>query len=362
MYNRTITDVPVALFLGAGATRPLGKMLMKEFIDHLHTDSRFGSDPLFQRIVYERPDLEYLFEELDDWTQKGYVQRDLPGVRSLNILGKAEESGSFFNLLDPKRFTGILNEAAELQNDLRKRVFDAYKDINDRAQVASLFVPLLDGIFNELNPQKFPLVVFTTNYDPAVEMFCQQCSTSYALEDGFFQDQAAGAFFWKREKFDSFKVLGEKKTIVLFKLHGSARWVRRDDKVMKLPFALYADAGEDYENALIYPATRKVALDDPFFTAYDYFQRTMDACGCCIVIGYSFRDYDALTKLASASIFSPRLKLLVVDPNAGALCQQLSERGIRCTPAPQEFGKDGEYLHWVSVHVGQALRSLPPAR
>jgi hypothetical protein len=358
MYSREITNAPVALFLGAGATRPLGKMLMEEFIDHLHTDSRFVSNPLFQRIVSKHYDLEYLFEELEDWTQKGYIQRDLPGATAnQNILGNSDKAVPLSSLADSINFTDIPKEAAKLQIALRREVFEAYKDINDRVKVASLFVPLLDGIFTQLNPQKFPLVVFTTNYDPAVELFCQQCSSTYELEDGFFHDQAAGAFFWKREKFDSFKLLGQRKTIVLFKLHGSARWVRRGHQIMKLPFALYADAADDYENALIYPATRKVALADPFFTAYDYFQRTMDGCGSCIVIGYSFRDYDALMKLASASIFSPRLKLLVVDPNAEGLCHQLSDRGIRCTPAPQEFGKDGEYLHWASVHVAEALKT-----
>ncbi|MGA3328559.1 MAG: hypothetical protein ABSF45_29265 [Terriglobia bacterium] len=331
---------------------------MAEFIYQLYADKRFASDPLFRRIASKENDLEYLLEELEDWRQKGYILRDTPPESSIqNSLGNSDKTVPLPSLPDTIDFTGIPKQAADLQDALRKKVFETYKDINDRTKAASLFVPLLDGIFTQLNPQKFPLVVFTTNYDPAVEVFCEQCSSSYELEDGFLHDQAAGAFFWKRENFDSFTFVGQRKTIVLFKLHGSARWVRRGNQIMKLPFAVYADTGEDYQNALIYPATRKVALDDPFFTAYDYFQRTMDACGCCIVIGYSFRDYDALTKLVSASIFNSRLKLLVVDPNATALCQQLSKRGIRCTAASQEFGKDGEYLHWVSVHVAEAVKT-----
>lgn len=136
------------------------------------------------------------------------------------------------------------------------------------------------------------------------------------------------------------------------------RWVKRDGRILKLPFPIYANQEREFENVVIYPATRKVALDDPFFTAYDYFQRTMDACGCCIVIGYSFRDYDALTKLASASIFNPRLKLLVVDPDSENLCKKLSERGIRCTPARQKFGEDVAYIHDVGVHIAEALKNI----
>jgi hypothetical protein len=83
----------------------------------------------------------------------------------------------------------------------------------------------------------------------------------------------------------------------------------------------------------------------------------MDTCGCCIVIGYSFRDYDALTKLASASAFNPRLKVLVVDPQPEDIREKLSEKGIRCTPAHQKFGEDIAYMHEVAKHIGEAVKS-----
>jgi len=343
------------LFLGAGATSPLGKLLMKDFITKLNNDGTFGPNKLFQQIVRVNPDLEYLFEELEDWTQKGYLENVPLNLGILGGLGSESRQSP-----SPVSSVTISRAARMLIAALRKEVFEAYKDIDDPAKVAPIFVPLLDGIFTQLDAQKFPLVVFTTNYDPAIELFCQRCSSSYELVDGFSEEKAVGAFCWKKENFDSAAVPGQNKTIVLFKLHGSASWVRRKGQVIKLPFPVYAGGGEDYENALIYPATRKVAIDDPFFTAYDYLQRTLDGCGCCIVIGYSFRDYDALTKLVSASIFNPRLRLLVVDPNAEALCRNLSERGIRCTAAPQRFGKDGEYLHLVGQHVAEAIRSPSP--
>src|SRR2546425_8548030 len=65
------------------------------------------------------------------------------------------------------------------------------------------------------------------------------------------------------------------------------------------------------------------------FTAYDYFQRAMDGCGCCIVIGYSFRDYDALTKLMSASILNQRLTVLVIDPNSDAVAERLDKYHLK---------------------------------
>ena len=329
---------------------------MAEFITKLYGDREIGQNKLFQQIVGVNPDLEYLFEELQDWTQKGYVEGNPPN--STLLAGKL---GTDKRHSPSLVFSGAVSvQANVLLTVLRKKVFEAYKDIDEPVKVAPLFIPLFDGIFSQLDAQKFPLVVFTTNYDPAIELFCQRCSGGYELVDGFSQDQAAGAIYWKRENFESFAVHGQKKTIVLFKLHGSARWVKRNEQIVKFPFPVYPEAGQDYENTLIYPATRKVAIDDPFLTAYDFLQRTLDGCACCIVIGYSFRDYDALTKLISASIFNPRLRLLVVDPNAEVLCRNLSEKGIRCTAAPQQFEKDGEYLHLVGQHVAEAIRSPSP--
>lgn len=343
MYSRDITHAPVTLFLGAGATRPLGKMLMGEFISYLHQDSRFYSDPLFTRIVHKNADLEYLFEELEGWKEKPYMQVRLP-----------EPTGGAALHLDPQYFARISADAAELENALRRKVFAAYRDI-DPTKVVPLFNQLLDGIFDRLDSQKYPLVVFTTNYDPAIETYCRECRASYEIEDGFTEE--VGRDVWRRQKFDNFVFPGRKKHVVLFKLHGSVTWAKKSGQVVKLPFGIYAGSQEDFENVLIYPARRKVALDDPFFSAYDYFQRTMDACGCCIVIGYSFRDYDALTKLASASIFNPRLRLLLVDPNSETLCHELSGKGIRCTPVRQKFGEDIAYMQNVFEHIAEALNS-----
>jgi len=67
VYNREITHAPVALFLGAAASKPFGKMLMAEFINSLYADKTFTSSPLFKQIAQKNSDLEYLFEQLEDW-------------------------------------------------------------------------------------------------------------------------------------------------------------------------------------------------------------------------------------------------------------------------------------------------------
>jgi hypothetical protein len=76
MHNRQITDAPVTLFLGAGASKPFGKMLMAEFITSLYADKTFSSSGLFNQIVQENRDLEYLFEQLESWAEKHYIERN----------------------------------------------------------------------------------------------------------------------------------------------------------------------------------------------------------------------------------------------------------------------------------------------
>lgn len=308
-------------------------MLMGEFINTLYGDTRFTSDPLFQRILHGGADLEYIFQELDDWKTKTYMKVQLPPPPNAKLY------------LDPNSFAKIPDDAAELGALLRRRVFTAYNAV-DSKKTLQLFNELLEGIFTHLDYQKYPLVIFTTNYDPAVETYCEECKSSYELEDGF-----ARGTVWMRQNLDDYVFAGKKKHLVLLKLHGSATWARKDERVVKFPFAVYAPQEGEFENVMIYPATNKVALNEPFHTAYDYFQRTMDSCGCCIVIGYSFRDYDALTKLASASALNPRLTLLVIDPNAEAICQALSKQGVRCVPLAQKFGEDIAFMHEVSEYV-----------
>src|SRR5258708_35316622 len=147
MYSSTITRAPVTLFLGAGASKPLGKMLMAEFISSLYTDKKFYSSPLFTQIVQANSDLEYLFEELEDWSGKGYMKR-------------SDQHANLYRL--------PTDDARELLLALRLKVFDAYKGIDDVPTANIIYTQLLHGISNALDQQRYPRVDLTTNYYPGL--------------------------------------------------------------------------------------------------------------------------------------------------------------------------------------------------
>jgi hypothetical protein len=350
MYNQSIVTAPVSLFLGAGASRPFGKMLMGEFIDHLERQEAFGKDSLFRDIVSvpDGRDLEHLFEELDEWSRKGYyVHADLPSTRSRGDLPGASQPA----------LGRLANKAGYMLKRLRKEVFGAYRDIepSDRNRLVELLGALFGVLLKGLDPARNPLVAFTTNYDPAVETFCQAKAGEFRLCDGFVPQWNAGSPRWRRESIDQLQLgATNQKDVVLFKLHGSTSWFKREGDFIKSDAAIYAEADSSFENLLIYPARRKVASEDPYFTAYDYFQRTLENCRLCVVIGYSFRDYDALSRLRSAASYNTDLQLLVMDPSASYLCEGLRRQGVTAAPLTQVFGdKAGEQAYLSAI--GNAL-------
>ncbi len=91
MYSKYIVETPVTLFLGAGASKPLGKLLMGEFIDTLeHT---FKTRGLFDEIVSRDRDLEFLFEELDEWISKDYYTPMEKYRKRSALVGILEDGG-----------------------------------------------------------------------------------------------------------------------------------------------------------------------------------------------------------------------------------------------------------------------------
>jgi hypothetical protein len=138
-----------------------------------------------------------------------------------------------------------------------------------------------------------------------------------------------------------------KRYLILFKLHGSVTWYDDGGVIKYLGASIHRPSNERIKNVLIYPAKNKIALDDPFFTAYDYFQRCLDHSVSGVFIGYSFRDYDTVTKIKSALKVNDKLRLLILSPNADEIVLQFfPDFGGRLVPLSYEFGrKDHQELY-----------------
>jgi hypothetical protein len=288
----------VVLFLGAGASAPLGKMLMGTFIDHLSKLQYPGLTHIFQKIVKQKPDLEFLLEELGDLESKGYLDGDAGPAKQTKIFKETAQS------------------ATSIRIQIEREVFRHYSSFDGSTAllITPHFQPLFESLFKFLKPGE-PLIIFTTNYDPAVEEFVSRSGGEYSLFDGLLYNPAYREEVWSLESFEQWKPSsGRQKDIVLIKLHGSTNWFERRDRIVRGP-EIYAQGGH-ISNVLIYPAQRKVASDDPFFTAYYLFQQILRSAKCVLALGYSFRDLDALTRLREAALDNDQLRVGLVDPLA----------------------------------------------
>lgn len=198
----------------------------------------------------------------------------------------------------------------------------------------------------------WPLVIFTTNYDPMVEEFCR-LAQGWTLSAGLINDAAVGEYYWSRGAYDGFKLEPGEKAIVLFKLHGSTTWVRQGRRILKSA-ATYTGDDKMCENIMIFPATRKVAIEDPYFTAYDYLEKCLRAAQLCLVIGYSFRDYDTLMRFKAAKTSNPNLQVCILDPQADELRSNLLEHQVDARPLRFMYGfQTKEYMEAIRKLVGK---------
>jgi hypothetical protein len=116
--------------------------------------------------------------------------------------------------------------------------------------------------------------------------------------------------------------------------------------------AMDADA---YGNILIYPATRKIATEDPFYTGYEYFERCCERAKVCLAIGYSVRDYDALTRLRGAVSVNDNLRLLLVGPSADKVLAGIRIPDERKVPLTFKFGEKPDELGSLPDRLAGAL-------
>lgn len=320
-------------------------MLMREFVQSFRRRKDLGGvvpvitspEPLLDAICDEKKeDLESLIEELEALSSREYLGRQTFNSSPVGA-GVSER----------ERWPGmsqLSREAAGLLGELKRAVYLHYRTIADPAQTAILEKPL--GL---LRNEQRPAVVFTTNYDPAVEQFC--VGHRLRLIDGFVHDEQRQEYAWSRDAFDQF--FGSPDShLVLFKLHGSTNWIRDGNRVVKSPASVYDVSDPEYKNVMIYPATNKVATKEPFFTAYDYLERCLDAATFCLVIGYSFRDYDTLMRFKSASLSNRKLRIAVLDPRAAEISKALKAQGIVAVPVP--YALDGVQEPAYMEFVGKA--------
>ena len=240
----TITQSPVILFLGAGASVPLGKPVMEQFVRRLTDKITSGTDAcLLSALVSARGyDLELIMGDLENLLSLPYV--------STFVLDNGYEANK--------------DDAATLRSLIRHSIIREYRTI-DAQKAIEVYQPLFDTIFSHIDSATHCLPIFTTNYDLAIERFCSEQYSNYELTNGMDSPSLEGEILWNPRSFEWFRLRDKVRNIALFKLHGSVNWMRITSTgriIQSLPMYDVIDADE-YQNTIIYPAGSRVATSQP---------------------------------------------------------------------------------------------------
>lgn len=309
--NEIITNSDYVLFLGAGASAPLGRKPTVQFLELLIEklpgviNECEGNSPqagsllaLFEQAAQHYqvtlPDSEVVLNYLDYLRMACKQLHDLPD--EFRDLARTGGVGAYHE------------QWAHMLENLRQcieEIVDRHYSNVDRDKALKLYTPLLSN----LESQAGVVPIFTTNYDWTFETLASGPS-QFSLVDGFTSDAFGGQ--WSRKVFDSFKVDGRNETIVLFKLHGSTTWYKDPAH----PGLIRRSTAGDSPRVLIYPTRVKpdVVGEEPFSTAYEYFRHTLRQAKLCVVIGFSFRDPAVNDIISQGLDLNSALRLVIVEP------------------------------------------------
>jgi len=303
------------LFLGAGASKPLGIPTMAEFTDAIVKELESQGMPHWGSAVKDtlsrvqaaglNSDIESVLSVLQGLTNP---QKALADVGAQAIL-----FGNKFALSPENNIARIAIEKIEQAINDRcaginhKSAISLYGELWD-VLYANVVVPVAPGNLLSVGPEAL-LKIFTTNYDLAVETFMK--SRNYGFDDGFHQDEVGD------NTFDGSWVQGR---VNLFKLHGSVNYfVRQDGKVTRSDATL---AGADLfgravkERRMIYPTGEKYATRSPYYEYLGQLRQALAREQVCIIIGYSFRDTPINNAFLDGIQKNPKLRILIVGPRA----------------------------------------------
>jgi hypothetical protein len=184
LNNSTILDSQILVFLGAGASQPLDKPMMGEFVKKV---SALITDDSQKRMLahlrkFRGDDLEAILGELDTIVDLDYAS---------NVSGMVSHSGG------ATAFSFERGVAERLSLRIKHEIIREYRNV-DAEKTLRIYEPLFNVLFPFVSKRSECLPIFTTNYDPAIEEFCRQKHGQYTLCDGFDYDPASRHTYWSR--------------------------------------------------------------------------------------------------------------------------------------------------------------------
>jgi hypothetical protein len=331
--NEAIYKQPLVLFLGAGASKPLGLKTTPEFWEWFRFDSGFDWNLLNaiaesiepSEEIGRKPDIEAVLDILEKISEGKELEEKISNSTSFKYSKYAKVLETKPTVPEGKitEFIKPILVWWDISERIKDLVIEHYFQV-DNEQAFKLYQPLLELALHR------PLPIFTTNYDRAVEKAYESTiiptydirKAPYNLVDGFSRERIVTPI-WSRSAYDDFMPTGA--DVILFKLHGSVNWVRTPEGIQRVDIPQRDLGGAP--TVIAYPSRLKREIhEEPFRTNYDYLIACLLHAEVCVVIGFSFRDQEIVEEFRQAMQLNKKLGLLIINPDAEAINAHLKTK------------------------------------
>lgn len=311
------SESPMLLFLGAGASKPVGMPDMKELTNIVIKELKEKN--------YDSFIINTIKQRVKDFDIEPDIEAILTCIDSLIDLDAGiSNAGPFAALISDRR------KKDEITFGLKKEQYvKISKEIRDiirkKCSLPGLehekkLIETYDFFFDELNMNnKKELSVYTTNYDCCFEVYCRE--KGYNLYDDFVEKGGKKVFDLEAERSVGWDIT---------KLHGSSNYmITNKNEIIKTESILNPGdrtslVGEVIKESMIYPTNEKYFSKSPYIDQLnglrnilkDISGKKLENNGPCIVIGYSFRDVPINNAFIDAYKKGLSEDICFIDPNA----------------------------------------------
>lgn len=305
----------ILLFLGAGASTTFGKPTTSTLLENFRKKiPESEASELLRKVIdcgYE--DFEQLLQALLDLratVNSPYLGKFFRHWKDRLFLASsfndhwAKYSEAWWNnnrenFINMEPLFENLDESITILEDV---VIDEFSWNDD-------FTPILGKlyrpIFSFLKENSNSLRIVTTNYDRAIENYCENYSMNYF--DGF--KEVSGNYWWTGRFYYPEHL--DYDSVILYKLHGSLNWKKRKDGKIIRGVGEARPLDRRYiENILIYPSLDIKNYDNaPYDGINQEFVKSFNESELCIIIGCSFRD-----KQINSVLKNRNKNIIVISP------------------------------------------------
>lgn len=222
-----------------------------------------------------------------------------------------------------------------------KSLFDHFAILLREPQNIGKKYPTLEEQFSELKHT----IVFTTNYDTAIEMYCEHIGYPH-IDTGAIRNSMITKKYINVDEFLE-RYIGKESRLRLIKLHGSVNWFKnKDEKIEEGDYQLSFDKTQTryplnyaINDIMIYPLSQKELYRSPFTQFFSVFDAELRKGKIWIVIGYSFRDL-FIRKIFENSVNFIK-KIILVHPKPEEVRRRFNkETNQKIIEIKYKFGMD----------------------